>query len=249
MAGVIQRGLAGDPKSVAVAPLVSLHAARLEQVPETSVFSNADVAARALRSAQALYNLDVVYTSTVDSVAWALRSGSAPGHPIEKLIADHRNAAPIPGIGSVDVGESVVTAHVHNVLEQMKALLPQNVDVGVVIPTAEALSQAVGGAITVDEADEVCGAFLRTVGASEPDLVLRIGGGERGNIATGTCGFFGIPLVEFGDETTDGVAVFDPHGEESPQEDSWLYITAEEISANVEAQAMHAALNKLRATS
>ena len=234
-----------------VAPMVMAHAAKLEQVSEVAVFGNADVAARALRAVQALYDLDAIFTSAVDSVGWALRAVSGSGGVLAEVLAHQRRCERVPPGVDVDaVAHSPITIGVADLVERMRSLMGGVADVGVVIPTAQSLSDSTAGSLTLDEADAACGAFLRTVGAVAPDVVMRVGVGERGTVAQGTCAFFGIPLIEAGEVCTEGVSA-PPGGDfvAKAPDGCWLYSSSSELPPDTDAKAIAAAVVRLRAAS
>lgn len=247
MAGRVRAALAGDHSGPLVAPLVMRHAARLEQVADAAMFGDADVAARALHAVQRLYGLDGIFASTVDSVAWALRETAAPGADPRRFTDQQRLGAPMVAADPDAVGGSPTTAVVAGLAERLRGLLRGAADVGIAIPTAEGLAASVGGGMTADDADLAIAAFLRVVGAVEPDVVLRVGTGERGAVATATCTFFGIPLVEAGEIVTEGVAA--PLGVDfvtAGNEGEWLRTSTTELPPETDARAMAAAIAGIR---
>ncbi|HLU56083.1 MAG TPA: hypothetical protein VKZ81_11530 [Pseudonocardia sp.] len=180
-----------------VGPLGFWHAAALEQLPEAAALGDPDAAARALTAAVKLYDLDVVVAAPVEAVAWAVRGAGMPGAPVAAAAADHRARRPLSAPPDVDaVATAPATGFLEGLVARLRTLTASGVHTAVAVPTAASLAASLGPAVGEEWADDAVGAVLRAVGAAEPDVVLRVGDGDRAGVVPGLCGFFDLALVE-----------------------------------------------------
>lgn len=180
-----------------VGPLGFWHAAALEQVPAATMVSDPDAAARALGAAARLYGLDLVFAAPLDAVAWAVRGAAAPDAPVAAIVAQHRSGHPVNAPADAEtVADTAATRFVEAVLTRLRSLSSTGVLTAIAVPTAETLSASLGPAVTKEWADDAVGAVLRRVGATEPDLIMRLGEGPRTDLVPGLSDFFDLALVE-----------------------------------------------------
>ncbi|MCR3721950.1 MULTISPECIES: hypothetical protein [Prauserella salsuginis group] len=180
-----------------IGPLGFWHAAALEQIPAATMLKDPDAAARALSAAASLYGLDLVVAAPVDAVAWAVRGTAMPSASVAVTEAEHRAQRPVEAQPDVDaVASAAATRYLEAVVARLRSLSSAEVHTVVPIPTAESLAASLRPAVTTEWADEAIGTVLRTIGATEPDVILRIGEGPRAGLAMGLCEFFDIALVE-----------------------------------------------------
>jgi hypothetical protein len=237
---------AGEDRRL-VGPLGFWHAAALEQLSTAAVLDNPDAAARALRASARLHGLDLMAVAPGDAVAWAVRGATMPGAPLSTVAAAQRARSPLAGLPDVEaVADSAAVGYLVALLARLRSLLSPGTLTAVVIPTAAELASSLGPEVPAPWADDALGAVLRTVGAAEPDMVLRVGEGARAGLVAGLCGFFDLALVEAVPEESPDVSA--PTGEEfvggfSPL--GRLVVTRTELPADADPKAVTEAVRSM----
>ena len=184
--------LGGRPGGRALAPLIGLHAARLEQVEPRLFLTDPEVQARALRNAQALYGTDAVTVG-----AWlgspAAAAHRAAGGNGDLLAAPAALTAP-PDVEAV-LAQPVVRAEIE-AIRRLRPVLGERAAVAVVLPSAGLLEQRLGGHRAW------CAALLlrlvRLFGAEEPDLLMLAGDDPPAPRLEALCDHFGMRLLALG---------------------------------------------------
>ncbi|PWJ54382.1 hypothetical protein SAMN06264364_10778 [Quadrisphaera granulorum] len=235
----------GDRKLLA--PLVFWHAASLEQLSRSAVLSDPDAASRALSSAQRLYGLDVVAAAPADAVAWAVRGAAAPGAPLAASAAEHpgRPLCQLPDLDALESSKAV--AHLEAIVTRLRTLLAGRAKTAVVVPTGAALAASLGPTVDEDWAEDAVGSVLRAIGAAQPEVVFRVGPGERGQLVAGLCDYFDIALVESTGEESEHLA--SPTAEEfltGLGAGARLVTTSDEVPAGASPQSVRRVVEDLR---
>jgi hypothetical protein len=237
-----------DGSAAAVVPLIWRHAARLEQVPEDRLVSDAETVARCLRNAQSLYDLDAV-TLGADVRAVVTAAASAAGH-----VADSSPPPELPA--PARVVEAPALTVLREALRRLRPVLRERAGTAVVLPDPVLLAARVGVPQAIEWAGEVLLEAVRFFGAEEPDLFLLAGGSHPPAESLTRAGdFFGAGLVAIGVPPSPGVAHISDRlfaGEDGealeglPESGVWLYTTPVEVDAAADPAHVKKRLAELR---
>jgi hypothetical protein len=245
----LRAALAGERRRPVVLPLLTRHAAKLEQVPLARTLTSPDVAARALVNSQKLYGLDAVLAAGPELVGLAARSAAAPGVPAPVLLQQHTRGerlTELPDPDELAAGDVIATAVA--IVQRLRGLLGDRAGVGVPVPVAGALAADLGHPDEAAWAEQATGAVVRALGAEEPDVVVHLGPGASGGLVAGLCDFFGIALVEAHDDPESGVVA--PAGEDFVDRDpatGWIHTTSSEVPADADPREVSRAVERIRA--
>jgi hypothetical protein len=251
----VQQTLAARSGPSCVIPLLGEHAAALEQVPPDALALNPEVQARALRNAQALYELDGVVLGADEqwlaAAAWvSAKPGTTPADARRRLAADDV----LPDLPPADtVLASVPVTALVDAQRRLRPVLGDRAAVGVVVPDPSRLAHHIRRPEAAGWTQDLLIAAIRLLGTQEPDFMLLVGDEHAGTpTLDNLAGFFGVPLVHVCDAARcqPGVIALpanDPPSWGSLREDAaWLYTTAGPLGAGADPTAVKAAIQQVR---
>ena len=244
-----------DGSALAIAPMIERHAGVLEQVAPAMLLSDAEVLARALRNAQALYGCDAVTIGAggerVAAACWeAVRPGLTPAaSAIAIARRDQLDELPTP----TSVGSGATLAVVRDAMVRLRPVLGDQAGIAIVLPDASRLTALLGGEARGEWASATLLETMRFLGAEEPDLFFMVG--NEHTIArplAAMADFFGSPIVHVcgEDDCQPGVAVL--HGDDFARSaadiptGTWLVTSSTELDVDSDPKATREAIATVR---
>ena len=244
-----------DGSALAIAPMIERHAGVLEQVAPAALLSDAEVLARALRNAQALYGCDAVTIGVegerVATACWeAARPGRAPAaSAIAVARRDRLDELPAPA--SVAGGATLAVAR--DAMARLRPVLGDQAGIAIVLPDASHLAALLGREASSEWASATLLEIMRLFGAEEPDLFFMVGAEHTlARPLSAMADFFGSSIVHVcgADACQAGVAVlrgddFAGSAADLPAE-TWLVTSSTELAVDSDPKATRDAIASIR---